>query len=204
MPMHRSGEGEGPYYPFSPPQHEANDVQGINYEVVGHATTVDSTGAPGGSTDNGGNGAFFNFDLRPDDGPGEEDYAVAIHAVETYISDLNEIVSGTSVDVWWFDDTWQDPGGWARNVTDERFLTYQEYSVHTGGSNNSPTATTDGNQLKTSFVSLTGMPVINYDGEGTVLWEYTGGDNGEIAFVVWYEYIPISEDHLLRELVGRE
>lgn len=199
MPVKRNSGGDEAKWPYSPPTEPVSNAQGINHEVVGIADTMNSTGAPNDSQDNGGNGAFFNADLL-ESGPFENDAIVAIYGVETHVSDTNEFSSGNSFDVWWFNREWNDPGGWVRNLEDDDFLAYHELSK----SATDVVSFGDPNTLRTDFIGRYGMPVLNWTGDLTVLWEYTGGgDDGECAFSVWYEYIPVHEDQLMRELLGR-
>lgn len=198
-----SNEDDWPW-PYSPPMGmEVDNVQGINYEMIGGSTSMNSNNAVagdgfGGVQDNGGNGAFIVHDFSGGDGPTEQQYITALYGVETFISDSNEFSSGNGLDVWWFDDEWDDPGGWQRSLSDERFLTHYEV-----GKAATDVVQWDIKDMRKSFIQEYGMPVLLPNDKVTMLWEYTGGSDGEIAHQVWYEYIPITDDRLLREIRNR-
>lgn len=169
--------------------------ESLNIENLAAFGTVDSTAGNGNAVGDGESAYVTESIDLPDN------HIIAVHGFRTTLSDMNEIIAGNPVQVWWFNEDYQPDGSFTADTP--RADAYHEYAVHSGGADNSPTAALYPEGLSTDFTDKWGYPLLNYTGDFTVRWEYLGGAHGEIGFDVMYEFVEVDEDHLVKELSQR-
>lgn len=147
-------------------------------------------------TDEAGEGSWRTFDLPS----GDRNHVPAIYAVETLHSDLNELTAGNPSSTWWFSGTGPlGEGSWTTKTTVSNFLTYHEVVRQSGGTGDGTTIIRGGSE-KTNFYDEFGAPLIVPSGDITVCHEYLG-TGAEVAWAVHMDFVEVSDDYLLEELI---
>lgn len=143
-----------------------------------------------------GEGSWRVFEL-----PSDEDEILVIHGVTTWVSDQNELDADDPVQIWWYNGIGPvSEGDFIGKMDVPNFMAYHEFAIPPGGTVVEGRGYSPNDGIHTNFTKKFGAPMFSASGDVTICTEYLGA-GGEIAWGVWYEYMEVSQEELLEELL---
>lgn len=127
-------------------------------------------------------------------------FVLMVHSIRIMVDDIRAVVrdniSEAVVQAWVYNDTVEDPGDWDGRTNHPDFLTHAEVGGGTVGTATDDTAFVPP-QDQTDFP----LPVLNPDGEFTVIAEGGGTGDGEWVVMVYYDIVEVTSTEEYLEIL---